>query len=175
MSRASWYRHGKPEKKPERLTDRAIAEERGVSLRTFQRHEAAYWRDFRTRRDAVMREAGFNGPWDRDGIGAWFDRHPEQREAIHAEVWESYNVKISTSAAIHRLKALIRELEVAACANPKSLLGAHGRFIGMVENHRFEQQDKPPPPPAPGFQGWHCWTGSKGRFHLAGAAKAAAP
>jgi hypothetical protein len=42
MSRATWYRHGKPKKKPRRpKTQRDLARERGVSLRTVQRRAAA--------------------------------------------------------------------------------------------------------------------------------------
>jgi len=38
MSRASWYRHGRPTTKPKpRVTNRQIAEELGVSLRTVER------------------------------------------------------------------------------------------------------------------------------------------
>jgi hypothetical protein len=37
MSRATWYRHGKPEKKPYRMTQAQIAKLQGVSLRSLQR------------------------------------------------------------------------------------------------------------------------------------------
>jgi hypothetical protein len=37
MSRASWYRHGKPAKKPPRPSAAAAARAAGVSLRTHQR------------------------------------------------------------------------------------------------------------------------------------------
>jgi hypothetical protein len=41
ISRATWYRHGKPKKKPRRpKTQRDLARERGVSLRTVQRRAA---------------------------------------------------------------------------------------------------------------------------------------
>jgi hypothetical protein len=44
MSRASWYRHGKPEHKPERETCASIAELTGWSVRTIQRDSAAHQR-----------------------------------------------------------------------------------------------------------------------------------
>jgi DNA-binding transcriptional regulator LsrR (DeoR family) len=37
MSRASWYRHGKPTTKPQQMTQTQIAAMMGVSLRTVQR------------------------------------------------------------------------------------------------------------------------------------------
>jgi len=37
MSRASWYRHGKPTEKPERTSVAAAARAAGVSVRTHQR------------------------------------------------------------------------------------------------------------------------------------------
>jgi hypothetical protein len=37
MSRASWYRHGKPTEKPRRMTAAEEARRAGVSLRTHQR------------------------------------------------------------------------------------------------------------------------------------------
>jgi hypothetical protein len=41
MSRATWYRHGKPKKKPRRpKTQRDLARSWGVSLRTVQRRAA---------------------------------------------------------------------------------------------------------------------------------------
>jgi hypothetical protein len=42
MSRATWYRHGKPDKKPEpRLTQAKTAEALGLSIRTVQRDRKA--------------------------------------------------------------------------------------------------------------------------------------
>jgi hypothetical protein len=42
MSRASWYRHGKPTTKPEpKVTRRHLAEALGISVRTVQRDRAA--------------------------------------------------------------------------------------------------------------------------------------
>src|SRR5262249_11273398 len=40
MSRAAWYRHGKPSEKPHRFTQQDIAKILGVSLRTIQRDAA---------------------------------------------------------------------------------------------------------------------------------------
>src|SRR5262245_46499117 len=94
MRRSSWYRHGKPDKKPERETAKTRAEECGVSLRTYQRHDATYWPDFWSRRDAAMREAGFNGPWDRESIKSWLDRHPEKTKAIHDASFDAFDAKI---------------------------------------------------------------------------------
>jgi hypothetical protein len=41
MSRAGWYRHGKPTTKPKRYTQADIAKIAGVSLRTIQRDLAS--------------------------------------------------------------------------------------------------------------------------------------
>jgi hypothetical protein len=41
MSRASWYRHGKPTEKPKRYTQADVAKIFGVSLRTIQRDLAS--------------------------------------------------------------------------------------------------------------------------------------
>ena len=37
ISRATWYRLGKPDRKPRRMTQAQIANQTGVSLRSFQR------------------------------------------------------------------------------------------------------------------------------------------
>jgi hypothetical protein len=37
MSRASWYRHGKPQKKPKRETLVVLSQHLGLSVRTLQR------------------------------------------------------------------------------------------------------------------------------------------
>ena len=43
MSRATWYRHGKPsEKPPKRETQAGMAKRLGISVRTIQRAQAAY-------------------------------------------------------------------------------------------------------------------------------------
>jgi predicted DNA-binding transcriptional regulator YafY len=41
MSRASWYRHGKPAEKPWRVTQEQLAKHLNVSVRTIQRDAAA--------------------------------------------------------------------------------------------------------------------------------------
>jgi uncharacterized protein YoaH (UPF0181 family) len=56
MSRASWYRHGKPTKKPTRFTQKEIAEILGVSLRTAQRDAARIREDKRKKNVARVRE-----------------------------------------------------------------------------------------------------------------------
>jgi predicted DNA-binding transcriptional regulator YafY len=40
MSRASWYRHGKPETKPQKVHQATLAQVLGVSIRTIQRDAA---------------------------------------------------------------------------------------------------------------------------------------
>jgi uncharacterized protein YoaH (UPF0181 family) len=57
MSRASWYRHGKPTKKPEpRQTQKDIAEVLGVSVRTVQRDLAEKRKEERRARLARVDE-----------------------------------------------------------------------------------------------------------------------
>jgi hypothetical protein len=53
MSRATWYRHGKPNEKPKRFTQADVARILGVSLRTTQRDLARVRAD--KRREIVAR------------------------------------------------------------------------------------------------------------------------
>jgi hypothetical protein len=141
MSRASWYRHGKPAKKPERFTVRDLAESLNISERTVQRHEARRWRDFWRLRDEAMRKDGFNGPWEPDAIGSWLDRHSEFNKLIGDWIFNEYLTKLYRTAKRYP-KGYDPNKKPCACPAPL--------------------------PPAPGFQEWACWTGSKRRFHLAG-------
>ena len=56
MSRATWYRHGKPTEKPKRYTQADIAKVTGVSIRTVQRDAAGMREDDRQKRIARARE-----------------------------------------------------------------------------------------------------------------------
>jgi hypothetical protein len=42
MSRASWYRHGKPTTKPVKTTDAQLAKQLNIKLRTLQRAKRLY-------------------------------------------------------------------------------------------------------------------------------------
>jgi hypothetical protein len=50
MSRASWYRHGKPKTKPVRQTQAQFCVEKGLKLRTLQRYRRVFM-------DQELREA----------------------------------------------------------------------------------------------------------------------
>ena len=55
MSRASWYRHGKPAEKPEaKITQREMAQALNVSIRTIQRYAAERNQE---RREQIHKEA----------------------------------------------------------------------------------------------------------------------
>lgn len=151
MSRATWYRRGKPTSKPERRTQKQEAEALGVSIRTLYRHDRAYWSEFYLRRNAAMRASGFNGPWDGDGIRAWINRHPEQVEAIHIDLEAIFEPKLGRARAAAGWRRLLARLEAHAKANPgKQFLwqgeiyasGGHIRSFG--EGCSFESKETPP-------------------------------
>lgn len=54
MSRASWYRHGKPTEKPHRNTQKDLAKILGVSVRTIQRDRAEQRAEFVAKVRAYM-------------------------------------------------------------------------------------------------------------------------
>jgi hypothetical protein len=62
MSRTSWYRHGRPDTKPECSNQRATAKAFGMSVRTIQRAAAAVRRGQRDALEQLLGETGFDGP-----------------------------------------------------------------------------------------------------------------
>jgi hypothetical protein len=57
-----------------------------------------------------MREAGFNGPWDRDGVRAWLERHPDIKEAIQEAVDNEMFAKLSRAGTIGDFKKVMEHI-----------------------------------------------------------------
>jgi len=75
MSRASWYRHGKPTEKPTRPFSQArIARHDHVSIRTVQRVERVMRADPDLWRAAMDQKWGGYGLW---GTAEWLILHPD--------------------------------------------------------------------------------------------------
>src|SRR5262245_17128917 len=70
MSRATWYRHGKPTEKPTRYTQADVAKILGISLRTTQRDLARARQEERERLVARARELIAQGHGEDDAIAA---------------------------------------------------------------------------------------------------------
>jgi hypothetical protein len=81
MSRASWYRHGKPSTKPKRGTQRETAQFFGVSIRTIQRHDVAFHKAIREEERRLGRDLT-----DEE----WNERHDRNWKAMTARWLRGY-------------------------------------------------------------------------------------
>jgi uncharacterized protein YoaH (UPF0181 family) len=68
MSRATWYRHGKPTEKPKRYSQADVAEILGVSVRTVQRDLASKRKQNRQKAVARARELIAQGHGQEEAI-----------------------------------------------------------------------------------------------------------
>ena len=106
MSRATWYRRGKPTTKPQRaLTQRAMAESLGVSLRTIQRDDAIIKRKV----VADIREARAEG---REIDHAWVNERWASHKAamLRGRETKAFATIEAGLEVVQRLEALKRGL-----------------------------------------------------------------
>ena len=85
MSRASWYRHGKPEARPKRQTRAALARKHGVSERSLYRALRKQLDD----RIARLRQ------YQEEVLDKLLQKHPEKSDAQIAEMVNAHVASLS--------------------------------------------------------------------------------